>query len=181
MQPVTTTPLDPAAERALLAAELHDVVTHQATVVAVQLAAAQTRPQAAMVDAPLAAALGVLEQMGQELRRLGRLFHDGRPAPLEPVPSAQALGERLTHGRDVVTRLPAGVVVCAFRCLELLEDVCEVGAVVGRDALVLDVVFPSPMDDDETAARLRVRLEPCAGRLHTLTATRWRLELPVRA
>jgi hypothetical protein len=181
VQPVTTTPLDPAAERALLAAELHDVVTHQATVVAVQLAAAQTRPEAAMVDAPLAAALGVLEQMGQELRRLGRLFHDGRPAPLEPVPSAAALGERLARGGDVVERLPAGVVVCAFRCLELLEGMGEAGAVVGRDALVLDVVFPTPMDDDETAARVRLRLEPCAGRLHTLTATRWRLELPVRA
>ncbi len=181
-----TAPPGLATERAALANELHDLVTHQVTVVAVQLAAAQTLPPQPGGDdyAPLAAALSTLDALRQDLRRLGRLLaRDHRAAPLEPIPSAGALAARLAGGPEDPA-LPAGVVVCAYRCLELLRP-ARTTATVAAGELLLDVALADERDrepgDQDLAPRIRLRLEPCDGRLRIVTPTHWRLELPLRA
>ena len=176
-------------ERAALAAELHDLVTHQATVATVQLAAAQTEPSVShrVSYTPLAAARAVLDDMSQELRRLGRLLTSDHAAPLEPVPSLPALLARLPGApapdRAAFEALPAGVVLCAHRCLDLIPADASSVAAVGGGVLKLDITFATAVDADadELRARLDVRLEPCAGRSQVVTPTAWRLELPLRA
>jgi signal transduction histidine kinase len=104
-------PLDQAAERAGLAAQLHDLVTHQATIVTVQLAAAQTADAKDNAEL-LAGARVVVDQLSQDLRRIGRLLPPERRAPLVPTPSVATLVERIAGhtgaDRGALDGLPRG-------------------------------------------------------------------------
>lgn len=93
------------AERLRIARELHDVVTHHVTVIAVQAGAARatsrSRPERALE------ALGVIERTARgtlgELRTLLGVLRAGEapaPAPLEPRPSLARLDELAAQARS---------------------------------------------------------------------------------
>jgi signal transduction histidine kinase len=99
-------------ERARIARELHDVVVHHVSVIAVQAGAARMRsehdpglsatvPSWAAVEAAARQALSELRQL------LGILRHDGEPATLAPPPGLDQLDQLLVEVRR--TGLPVSV------------------------------------------------------------------------
>ena len=150
-----------AEERARIARELHDVVTHNVSVMVVQAAAANE----VFAEQPERAreALGAVEETGRralgELRRLLGVVADGEGDGTVPQPSLASLDELVERVRisgidvDVTVEgtpheLPPGVELSAFRVVqEALTNTLKhasasrVGVVVryGNDALELEV------------------------------------------
>jgi signal transduction histidine kinase len=120
-----------AGERARIARELHDVLTHSVSVMVVQAQAGQA---AADDTAAMTRALGRIEAVGREslgeLRRLlGSLRADGAAPELEPQPGLDRLDELASAVRDagiavsvardgVVAPVPAAVDLSAYRIVQ---------------------------------------------------------------
>jgi len=151
-----------ALERARIARELHDVVTHNVSVMVVQ--AGVERRALAGRDGSTRDALTVIEQVGRETlvemrRLLGVLRHSDEPPTLAPQPTLERLPELAEQVRDaglpVAVRvegtrspLPAGVELSAYRIVqEALTNVikhagareAEVLIAYAPDALVVEV------------------------------------------
>jgi signal transduction histidine kinase len=99
-------------ERARIARELHDVVVHHVSVIAVQAGAARMRSEldpGLSATAPAWAAVeSAARQALSELRQLlGILRHDGEPVALAPQPGLDQLDQLLAEVRQ--TGLPVSV------------------------------------------------------------------------
>jgi signal transduction histidine kinase len=99
-------------ERARIARELHDVVVHHVSVIAVQAGAARMRsehdPGLSDYTQVLAAVESAARQALGELRQLlGILRHDGEPAALTPLPGLDQLDQLLDDVRQ--TGLPVSL------------------------------------------------------------------------
>jgi signal transduction histidine kinase len=119
-------------ERARIARELHDIVAHHVSAIAVQAEAARLTT-AGMPDEGRARleAIGdtARNALGEMRRLLGVLRHDGNGSPeREPQPGLERLSELLDTARAAgtvrltlsgeTTPLPPGVDLCAFRILQ---------------------------------------------------------------
>jgi signal transduction histidine kinase len=175
------------AERARIARELHDVLTHSMSVMVIQAQAGQA---ALGDDARVAGALSRIESVGKEsLVELRRLLHrvrgaDESPA-LRPAPGLaqleHLLGEVRSAGLDVTLTcdgdarpLPASVDLSAYRILQeaLTNTLRHAGRVTTRialhyrpDELALEVIDhgrstagPSASGSGLAGMRERVRL-----------------------
>lgn len=121
-----------AAERARLARELHDVVTHAISVVAVQTQAVRLRlapGQEREAEDLRGVESAARDAMGELRRLLGVLRNDGDAAPLEPQPGleqlprlvarAEATGTEVQVAVDGSPRLLSpGVDLTAYRVLQ---------------------------------------------------------------
>jgi signal transduction histidine kinase len=153
-----------AAERLRIARELHDIVAHAMSVIAVQAGSGRM----VIHESPEVArqALTTIEQTSrgalQEMRRLLAVLRDGTQdaSTLEPSPGVADIGELVattaqqgiavqlrTDGEPV--ELPAGAGLCAYRIVqEALTNVrkharataAEVALRYGGDALEIEVV-----------------------------------------
>jgi signal transduction histidine kinase len=180
-------------ERARIARELHDVVTHSVSVMTVQASAA--RRVVAAEPAAAAAALGSVEETGRaalsEMRRLfGVLRRDGDERALGPQPSvAQAdrlAGRFRARGLEVElvvegepVALPPGVDLAAYRVLEeALESALRHEARLARvlvrhgprelELRVRDDGADEPTDgggDEDQVTAMRERIALYGGRL----------------
>ena len=102
-----------AAERARLARELHDVVTHAISVVAVQTQAVRLRlapSQAREAEDLHGVELAAREAMGELRRLLGVLRSDGDAPPLEPQPGLDQLPRLVERTRAAGTPVRVSVV-----------------------------------------------------------------------
>lgn len=121
-----------AAERARLARELHDVVTHAISVVAVQTQAVRLRlepTQAREAEDLRGVESAARDAMGELRRLLGVLRSDGDDPPLEPQPGLEQLPRLVERARaagadvEVVVdgppvALSPGVDLTAYRVLQ---------------------------------------------------------------
>jgi signal transduction histidine kinase len=121
-------------ERARIARELHDVVVHHVSVIAVQAGAARMRcehdPGLSATAPAWAAVETAARQALSELRQLlGILRHDGEPAALAPPPGLDQLDQLLADVRrtglpvsvrveSVPYRLPPAVDLSAYRIVQ---------------------------------------------------------------
>jgi signal transduction histidine kinase len=115
-----------AAERARIARELHDVVSHAVTVMVVQAGAAEqlledTHPARARV----AAIRNVGKEALGELRRQLGLMRHGSPSSVSPLPGlaqlpelTEASGARLTMTDDVPGGVPPGLALTTYRLVQ---------------------------------------------------------------
>jgi signal transduction histidine kinase len=133
-------------ERIRIARELHDVVTHHVSVIAVQAAAAHStsseRPERALD------ALGVIERTARsalgELRSLLGVLRAGdeptAPAPLRPRPSIARLDELVAQARSAGVRVEAQV-----RGSQVpLDPVVELGAYRVLQEALTNVIKHAP-------------------------------------
>jgi signal transduction histidine kinase len=119
-------------ERARIARELHDVVAHHVSAIAVQAEAARLTTEG-LPDEGRARleAIGVTarDALGEMRRLLGVLRDEGGDAERAPQPGLARLGELVDTARDAgsevrltvqgrVDDLPAGVDLCAYRLLQ---------------------------------------------------------------
>ncbi len=177
-------------ERARIARELHDVVAHQVSVIAVQAGAARathdTDPRRSME------ALGLVERMARatlvELRALLGILrkNDGSSPPLRPSPTIASLGELAAQARatglDVTlhvegteARLPTVLELCAYRMVQ--EALTNAIKHAPHARVDVDVV--------QTSEELRIRVAdngpgaPSDGRItgHGLVGMRERVEM----
>jgi signal transduction histidine kinase len=123
-----------AAERARIARELHDVVVHHVSIIAVQAGAARMRAGQGTSDAETRQALASLETnarqaLGELRQLLGILRHDGAPPTRAPLPGlgqlSRLLGDVRRAGLPVEARLegdpvalPAAVDISAYRIVQ---------------------------------------------------------------
>jgi signal transduction histidine kinase len=119
------------AERMRIARELHDVVAHAMSVIAVQAGVGRyvIHEQPVEAEKSLAAIETTSRAALADLRRLVGVLRDGRPGDLLPTPGIADLPEladqveqaglavELTV-RDVPARLPAGLDLVAFRVVQ---------------------------------------------------------------
>lgn len=101
-----------AAERARLARELHDVVTHAISVVAVQTQAVRLRltpSQSREAEDLRGVELAARDAMGELRRLLGVLRSDGDAPPLEPQPGLDQLGRLVERTRAAGTAVRVSV------------------------------------------------------------------------
>jgi signal transduction histidine kinase len=118
-------------ERNRIARELHDVVAHNVSVIAVQAGAARTT--AANDPARALQALGLVEQTARttlnELRALLGVLRRDDKVPLAPQPTLRDLNALFTQARDAGIRvephidgaqrqLPGVVELCAYRVVQ---------------------------------------------------------------
>ena len=97
-----------ARERTRLARELHDIVSHSISVIAIQTQAVRRRlgPDHAREAADLAAVEGAARDAMAEMRRLfGVLREDGEQAALAPQPGLAELDRLLARVRDTGVRV----------------------------------------------------------------------------
>ena len=120
------------AERARIARELHDVVSHSISVVAIQAQAIRQRlgPEHAREASDLTGIETTARQAMAEMRRLlGVLRADGERLPLAPQPGLDQLPELVERARETglhvdldidgaSTPLPPGVDLAAFRIVQ---------------------------------------------------------------
>ena len=120
------------AERARIARELHDVVSHSISVVAIQAQAIRRRlgPEHAREAADLTGIETTARQAMVEMRRLlGVLRADGERLPLAPQPGLDQLPQLVERARETGLRvdldmdggsppLPPGVDLAAFRIVQ---------------------------------------------------------------
>ncbi len=121
-----------AAERGRIARELHDVVSHSISVIAIQAQAVRRRlqPEQEREAADLRGVEMTARQAMAEMRRLlGVLRTDGEQPPLAPQPGLDRLPELLEQARKAGLRvevavegvpapLPPGVDLAAFRIVQ---------------------------------------------------------------
>ena len=108
-----------ADERARIARELHDIISHSISVITVQTQAVRRRLDADQVTEAhdLAAVENTARQAMLELRRLfGVLRADGEPAPLAPQPGLDQLPRLLERTRRPTSRSTSGSRVSRHRC-----------------------------------------------------------------
>ena len=120
-----------AEERARIARELHDVVTHHVNLVVLQAMAADGR---AAPDDPVRENLRVIERSGREAltemrRLLGVLRDDDAERPLAPQPGVDDVGALVGSARDAglsvdldvsgtPRKLPAGLALTVYRIVQ---------------------------------------------------------------
>jgi signal transduction histidine kinase len=150
-----------AEERARIARELHDLLSHSVSVMVVQAAA--ERSAVGTDRAAPGPALESIERTGRqalaEMRRLFTLLRSGAPAELAPQPTLAELDALVAHVRQAglpvelrtegeADGVPPGVALCAYRIVqEALTNVikhagpAEASVLVrfGDDALELEV------------------------------------------
>lgn len=121
-----------AAERARIARELHDIVSHSISVIAIQTQAVRHRlgPEQAREAEDLAAVEATAREALEEMRRLfGVLRSEGEAASLTPQPGLSELGRLCDQvrgsGLEVDVRvegnpypLPAGMDLAAYRIVQ---------------------------------------------------------------
>ncbi len=121
-----------AEERARIARELHDIVSHSISVITVQTQAVRRRlhPDQVAEARDLAAVESTARQAMVELRRLfGVLRADGEPAPLAPQPGLDQLPRLLERTREAnlpvlldiqgePTPLSPGIDLTAYRIVQ---------------------------------------------------------------
>jgi signal transduction histidine kinase len=165
-------------ERARIARELHDVVVHHVSVIAVQAGAARMRSEhdpGLSATAPAWAAVeSAARQALSELRQLlGILRHDGEPAALAPQPGLDQLDQLLAEVRRTGLpvsvrvegdpyRLPPAVDLSAYRIVqEALTNALKHGGAkpttvclrYGVDDLEIDVTEEGPAPTAAPTAR----------------------------
>jgi signal transduction histidine kinase len=183
-----------AQERTRIARELHDVITHNVTVMVVEAAAERRRRPD---DGETTASLRSIERTGRdtlaELRRLlGVLRAPDEPAELEPQPrlaDVQQLAEELAarglpvtvHAEGEPRELPAGVDLTAYRVVQeaLTNVVKHAGAARAEVSIryAVDALEIAVLDDGRGAnghsdaghglAGMRERVAMVGGTLRT--------------
>jgi signal transduction histidine kinase len=161
-----------ASERARIARELHDVVSHDVSLMVLQASVERRllgeRPEdGSGTDSSTAEVLASIESAGRdaltELRHMLGVLRDAGHAPLAPQPGLERLDELLANARaagvdvhlsrDGVTGLPPGLDLAAYRVVQeaLTNVVKHVGPTRVRvslehrpDALVIEVVDDGP-------------------------------------
>jgi signal transduction histidine kinase len=118
-------------ERTRIARELHDVVAHHLSLIAVQAETAPYRlgelPEAACAE--FGALSGVAREAMTEMRRLLGVLRQDQPAGLAPQPQLADLPALVDTARragvdielsvpEVLGKVPAGVGVCAYRIVQ---------------------------------------------------------------
>jgi signal transduction histidine kinase len=161
-----------ASERARIARELHDVISHDVSLMVLQASVERRllgeRPEAGSgTDSSIADVLESIESTGRdaltELRHMLGVLRDAGDAPLAPQPGLDRLDELLTNARsagvdvhlrrDGVRGLPPGLDLAAYRVVQ--EALTNVVKHVGPtrvsvslehrpDALVIEVVDDGP-------------------------------------
>lgn len=115
-----------AAERARIARELHDVVSHAVTVMVVQAGAAEQLLDAGHPARPRVVAVRTAgkEALGELRRQLG-LMRQGTSSSVSPLPGlaqlpelARASGARLTMTDDVPGEVPPGLALTTYRLVQ---------------------------------------------------------------
>jgi signal transduction histidine kinase len=121
-----------AAERARIAGELHDIVSHALSVVVVQTVAARRSPDGADVERRLAAVEGTAREALADMRRMLGLLQldpeDEHPA-IDPSPGLRHLPALLDRARetgmpvdlaaaDTLPELTAGLDLTAYRVVQ---------------------------------------------------------------
>jgi signal transduction histidine kinase len=123
-----------AYERERIARELHDVVVHHVSVIAIQAGAARMVAQAGAETAALVKAWTAVEETARlaltELRQLlGTLRHEGDPPSLAPQPGLRQLGQLLeevraaglpvrSHVVGIPDQLPPALDLSAYRIVQ---------------------------------------------------------------
>ncbi|MBE2314616.1 hypothetical protein DVA67_001420 [Solirubrobacter sp. CPCC 204708] len=161
----------PSGPRLSLAADLNDLIAHRIAAIQIQAAVAERMLDDAAssgVARAIQAVRGLTAEAMDELRRLARLLDDGTPLALAPAPSDVP---------GVVTPLPGGVALCAYRCVELLAG-SELTFTV--DEAWLEIRCRGEVDARDEAA-LRAFVRPCAGSVRRRGADGWAIKLPLEA
>ncbi len=178
-------------ERARIARELHDVVAHHMSLIAVQAETAPYRltdlPESALAE--FGSLSGVAREALAEMRRLLGVLRSDQPAALAPQPQLSDLPALVDTARRAgvtvdlaVPRamgdVPSGVAVCAYRIVQ--ESLSNASQHAPGAAISVSV------GHDGGAVRLRVANEPAAsarpaasepGSGHGLTGMRERVAL----
>jgi signal transduction histidine kinase len=181
-------------ERTRIARELHDVVAHHLSLIAVQ---AETAPyRLSGLPDPARAEFGSLSEVAREalteMRRLLGVLRQDQPAGLAPQPQLADLPALVDTARragvDVelsvpaeLATVPAGVGVCAYR---IVQESLSNASQHAPGAAVTVSVDTVPTDEGARAVQLRVAngpgaapAPPARGRGHGLTGMRERVAL----
>lgn len=141
------------AERARIARELHDVISHSVTVMVVQAGAAE---QLLPTDGPATEQLRAIRMTGKEAlrelrRQLGLLRSEDEPRPAPPPglaeiePLAAAHGAAVTVAVDPGVQVPAGPALAAYRVVQ--ESLTNAGRHAAGSTVSVNVcVGPTGID-----------------------------------
>ncbi|MBJ7331769.1 MAG: hypothetical protein JHC95_17880 [Solirubrobacteraceae bacterium] len=181
-----------ATQRLQVAGDLQDLVAHRVSAIEVHAAAMLVRHRD--TPGPHADLTTLLELAHDAMAELARLRHvvDGRaPLRLQPAPTLELLPElipigaaqqvRVELGGDLKTPVPAGVALCAYRCIETLvstaarKDGGDIRAEVRRTSALL--VLSCTLSNRPDVAAIGAWLQPCGGVLRERDRDRWDLVL----
>ncbi|HYW27240.1 MAG TPA: histidine kinase [Terriglobales bacterium] len=173
-------------ERLRIARELHDVVAHQVSLMAIQAGAARVAAGSDERAALASIEVGARETLAELNRLLGVLRRDGAPAARAPQPGLADVEALLQGARDAgpqvqlevtgtVHQLPAALDLCAYRILQ--EAITNVLKHSGASRV--DVrIHHGPSDLELTVFDDGVgRVDGSAGSGHGLIGMRERVEL----